>query len=62
MWNVGYYNELYWDGRSKALEKQVKGAWSGGNMGASGKEGAPSMEDISSKLNQIKGYQQQLGS
>ena len=60
MWNVGYYNELYWDGRSKALEKQVKGAWSGGNMGASGKEGAPSMEDISSKLNQIKGYQQQF--
>ena len=24
MWNVGYYPELYWDGRSSALEKQVK--------------------------------------
>ncbi len=60
MWNVGYYGELYWDGRSGALEKQVKGAWSGGNMGASGKDGAPSMEDISSKLNQIPEYRQQF--
>ncbi len=60
MWNVGYYGELYWDGRSGALEKQVKGAWSGGNMGASGKDGAPGMEEISSRLNQIPGYREQF--
>ena len=60
MWNVGYYGELYWDGRSGALEKQVKGAWGGGNMGASGKDGAPSMDDISARLNEIAGYRQQF--
>lgn len=56
MWNVGYYEALYWDGRSTALEKQVQGAWSGGNMGASGNDGAPSMEDICAQLNEIPGY------
>ena len=60
MWNVGYYPELYWDGRSSALEKQVKGAWSGGNMGASGKDGVPSMDDISARLNEIAGYRDQF--
>jgi cytochrome c peroxidase len=60
MWNVGYYPSLYWDGRSTALEKQVKGAWSGGNMGASGKDGAPSMEDICAKLDEIEGYRYQF--
>ena len=60
MWNVGYYGELYWDGRSGALEKQVKGAWSGGNMGASGKDGVPGMEDISARLNGIPRYREQF--
>ncbi len=60
MWNVGYYPQLYWDGRSGALEAQVKGAWGGGNMGASGNDGAPSMDDISTQLNEIPGYQQQF--
>lgn len=62
MWNVGYYPTLYWDGRSTALEKQVKGAWSGGNMGASGKDGAPSMEDICAKLGKIQDYRDQFQS
>ncbi len=60
MWNVGYYDALYWDGRSTALEKQVKGAWSGGNMGASGNDGAPSMDDICATLNEIPGYAEQF--
>jgi cytochrome c peroxidase len=33
IWNVAYYPELYWDGRAKGLEKQMLGAWKGGNMG-----------------------------
>ena len=33
MWNVAYLPKLYWDGRSDSLEAQMKGAWSGGNMG-----------------------------
>ncbi len=60
MWNVGYYPNLYWDGRSGALEKQVQGAWGGGNMGASGKDGAPSMDDVCAKLNEIPGYKEQF--
>ncbi|MDE0101315.1 MAG: c-type cytochrome [Bryobacterales bacterium] len=60
MWNVGYYDALYWDGRSTALEKQVLGAWGGGNMGASGNDGAPSMVDICAQLNEIPGYAEQF--
>ncbi len=60
LWNIGYHSEFYWDGRSKSLEAQAKAAWSGGNMGASGKDGHPSMDDICAKLNQIPGYRQQF--
>ncbi len=60
LWNIGYHSAFYWDGRSSALEKQVQGAWGGGNMGASGKDGAPSMDDISAKLNEIAGYKEQF--
>ena len=60
MWNVGYYKALYWDGRSPALEKQVIGAWSGGNMGAAGKDGKPSPDDQAAKLDQIAGYKKQF--
>jgi cytochrome c peroxidase len=31
-------------------------AWTGGNMGVSGKDGRPSAADIAAKLNQIPGY------
>jgi cytochrome c peroxidase len=34
IWNVGYHKALYWDGRAPTLEKQMLGAWGGGNMGA----------------------------
>jgi cytochrome c peroxidase len=38
LWNVGLIKgAFYWDGRAKTLEDQMKGAWSGGNMGV-GKE------------------------
>ncbi|MBI1941923.1 MAG: cytochrome-c peroxidase, partial [Acidobacteria bacterium] len=57
LWNIGYHTEFYWDGRSGSLEAQAKAAWSGGNMGASGKDGHPSMEEVCAKLNQIPGYQ-----
>ncbi len=60
MWNIGYYDALYWDGRAPALENQVKGAWGGGNMGASGNDGAPSVDDIVAQLNGIPGYAEQF--
>ncbi|MFQ5778879.1 MAG: cytochrome-c peroxidase, partial [Terriglobia bacterium] len=56
LWNIGYHSQFYWDGRSGSMEAQVKGAWSGGNMGASGKDGHPSMDDICARLNEIEGY------
>lgn len=56
MWNMGYHNEWYWDGRAKTLEAQARAAWSGVNMGAAGRDGKPSMEDICAKLNAIEGY------
>ncbi|MGH9812095.1 MAG: cytochrome-c peroxidase [Candidatus Acidiferrales bacterium] len=60
MWNMGYHKEFYWDGRSATLEAQAKAAWAGGNMGASGKDGHPSVDDICAKLNQIEGYRKQF--
>jgi len=60
LWNIGYHSQFYWDGRSGALEAQVKGAWGGGNMGASGNDGAPSMDDICANLNAIPGYADQF--
>lgn len=60
MWNVGYHENWYWDGRSGALEAQVKGAWGGGNMGASGNDGAPSMDQVCANLMEIPGYAEQF--
>ena len=60
LWNIGYHAEFYWDGRSKSLEAQAKAAWSGANMGASGKDGHPSMEEICTRLNTLPGYRQQF--
>ncbi len=60
LWNIGYHSEFYWDGRSKSLEAQARAAWAGGNMGASGKDGHPSVDDISAKLNKIEGYRKQF--
>ncbi len=60
MWNIGYHSEWYWDGRAKTLEGQAVAAWRGGNMGATGKDGRPSAEDIAAKLNGIAGYKEQF--
>jgi len=60
LWNIGYHEQFYWDGRSGSLEAQARAAWSGGNMGATGQDGRPSMNDIAAKLNQVAGYRQQF--
>jgi len=57
LWNIGFHQAYYWDGRSPSLERQAMAAWIGGNMGVSGKEGRPSTNDIAAKLNQIPAYQ-----
>ena len=53
LWNVGYYKEFYWDGRSPSLEKQAMAAWTGGNQGAK-------PDEIVAKLNALKGYRAQF--
>ncbi|KIG15140.1 Cytochrome c551 peroxidase [Enhygromyxa salina] len=46
IWNVAYHqNGLYWDGRAPTLEKQMLGAWKGGNMGAG--------DDLAAKAKEI---------
>jgi cytochrome c peroxidase len=56
LWNIGFHDAFYWDGRSPTLERQGMAAWTGGNMGVSGKDGRPSAADIAAKLNQIPDY------
>jgi cytochrome c peroxidase len=60
MWNVGYYEALYWDGRAPSLERQVLGAMSGGNMGNTGQNGRPSTDDTMAKIAAIPGYKTQF--
>jgi len=60
LWNIGYHTQFYWDGRSPSLERQGMAAWTGGNMGVSGKDGRPSTSDIAKKLNGIPGYGSQF--
>ena len=60
LWNIGYHHEFYWDGRSASLEKQGLAAWTGGNMGVSGKDGRPSAENICKKLDAVAGYRKQF--
>jgi cytochrome c peroxidase len=57
LWNIGFHQAYYWDGRSPSLERQAMAAWTGGNMGVTGKDGRPSANDIAAKLNAIPGYQ-----
>jgi cytochrome c peroxidase len=48
LYNVGYYNEWYWDGRAATLEGQILAAWRG-QMGAD-------PDQISATLNGVEGY------
>jgi cytochrome c peroxidase len=62
MWNVGYHDAWYWDGRANSLEGQALAAWRGGNMGASGNDGAPSVEDVCATLDAVSAYGEQFQS
>jgi cytochrome c peroxidase len=60
MWNIGYHAAWYWDGRAGTLEGQAQAAWRGGNMGASGNDGGPSMDEVCAALDAIDGYREQF--
>jgi len=53
LWNIGYHQEFYWDGRSPSLEKQALAAWTGANMGANA-------DEIVAKLNALQDYKSQF--
>ena len=53
LWNIGYHQQFYWDGRSPSLEKQALAAWTGANMGANA-------DQIVAKLNALQDYKQQF--
>jgi cytochrome c peroxidase len=56
LWNTGYYEAFYWEGRAGSLEAQAKGAWGGGNMGV----GAENLAKKAKELSKIEGYQKQF--
>lgn len=56
IWNVAYMPAFYWDGRSGALEAQVRGAWGGGNMGV----GADNLDAKAAEIGAIPGYAEQF--
>src|SRR5262245_34844436 len=52
LWNVGYNEKWYWDGRSETLEKQIEAAWKG-QMGAEPAQ-------VASAIAKVPGYQVQF--
>lgn len=52
VYNVGYLEELYWDGRAKGLEANVKAAWTGQLAG--------NPEAVAAKLNAVDAYKQKF--
>jgi cytochrome c peroxidase len=56
LWNTGYYEAFYWDGRAGSLEAQATGAWGGGNMGV----GNDNLGKKTAELGKIEGYKSQF--
>ena len=56
MWNVGYLQRWYWDGRATSLEAQTKAAWGGGNMAVGNDNLAAKAKEIEA----IEGYKTQF--
>lgn len=52
IWNVAYFKQLYWDGRGAGLEKQMLGAWKGGNMGV----GADNLDAKAEEIGNLPEY------
>jgi cytochrome c peroxidase len=53
MWNVGFHQNWYWDGRAKTLEAQALAAWKGANMGAD-------PDKVVAALEAVPGYAEQF--
>jgi cytochrome c peroxidase len=60
LWNIGYHQLTYWDGRADSLEKQAMAAWKGVNMGAKDPGKDEIRADILQTLNGLPGYAAQF--
>ena len=53
MWNAGYYELYYWDGRAPTLDKQIAAAWKS-------QMGGDDQPALAKKINEIPGYKVQF--
>lgn len=60
LWNIGYHNEWYWEGRAKALEGQALAAWKLANMGAKDPVEDKIRADVIARLNDVPAYKAQF--
>ncbi len=56
IWNVGFLQAYYWNGRAPTLEAQAQAAWSGANMGV-GRDG---LEAKAREIGAIAAYRRQF--
>jgi cytochrome c peroxidase len=60
LWNIGYHQEWYWDGRAKTLEGQALAAWKLANMGAKDPNADKIRDDVIARINSVPGYTAQF--
>jgi cytochrome c peroxidase len=60
LWNIGYQDEWYWDGRAKTLEGQALAAWKLANMGAKDPKEDKIRADVLARINAAPGYTKQF--
>ena len=56
LWNIGYHQNWYWDGRAASLEGQALAAWKLANMGAKDKEKDEIRADVIARVNAVPAY------
>jgi cytochrome c peroxidase len=56
LWNIGYHQNWYWDGRAATLEGQALAAWKLANMGAKDKEKDEIRADVIERINSVAAY------
>lgn len=60
LWNIGYHQEWYWDGRAKTLEGQALAAWKLANMGARDPAADKIRDDVIARINSVPDYTAQF--
>jgi cytochrome c peroxidase len=58
LWNIGYHQNWYWDGRAATLEGQALAAWKLANMGAKDKEKDEIRAEVLERINGVPAYKE----